>query len=98
MGLEHVDESLSLFPLNPNIGAIPCRHSTERESWPSPFAHPATCTNEMEKQESGTVHRILIYSNLMPPVTVAQSMSWMKTNLFCNFSTLNDVDGSVGGK
>lgn len=97
MGLEHVDEDLTL-PLNPNIGAIPSRCGKEGESRPSQLAHPAACTNEMEKQENARVYRVVIYSNLMPPVNVPQSMSWIKTNLFCNFSILIREDGKVGGK
>lgn len=57
VGVEHVDEDLSPLPLNPTIGHIPYIHGTKGESWPSP-THPATCTTEVERQESGREHRI----------------------------------------
>lgn len=68
------------------------------ESWPSQLAHPAVGTSEVEKQERGRIHRLLIYSNFRPPVNVAQSMSWIEINLFYSSSALSGVDGKVGGK
>lgn len=105
--------SSKLVPVGTSVGDGACRwgslsSSSESkywspnidvgESWPSQLAHPAVGTSEVEKQERGRIHRLLIYSNFRPPVNVAQSMSWIEINLFYSSSALSGVDGKVGGK